>query len=400
MQRRAARLILVALLVAAALAAAYVTWDSHSRSSSAVALANEVDARLDRMTAAVAALGAAQQAYVAPGQQRGDALTRATVLVQQIYDDVGALRRVIRSDEAAPAVLAFGAAMDELVNVDDRAREHLRLEQELMAADLVYTEARQALDALAAPVETIRTAERRHADAERAAVFAREASTAGAVALVSLVALLVLARVPRDARTGAALAPATETVPAVADAPLRAPERREGDRAHDLKGVAAVCTDLARLAGPAALPVALARAARVIDAAGIVVWLGAGEELFPAVGHGYSPAILARLGPISRADDNPTATAWRAAELVVVHADPGRHGAIVAPLFGPSGCFGVLATEVKNGRERDETTQTAVVLIAAQLSTVVAPWPAASDGPGAPAAAPEQASSERTAASA
>jgi hypothetical protein len=283
------------------------------------------------------------------------------------------------------------------VNVDDRAREHLRLEEELMAADLVYTEARQGIEVLNAQLETIRNAERRHGDGERAALIARESSTVGSVALAWLVGLLVLARVPApSSKQPAAVSVVPEPAPAVADAPLRAPEASD----VDLNGVVTVCTELAQVSNPAALPVALAHAARVLDASGLVIWLGAGEELFPAVGHGYSPAILARIGPISRTTENPTALAWRAAEMVVVHAEPGTHGAIVAPLFGPSGCFGVLAAEVRNGRERSAAMQTAAALIAAQLSTVVAPWPAGSHDEAAPAAAPDHGSSERTAASA
>jgi hypothetical protein len=398
MQRRAVRLILVALLVAAGIGAAYITWDNHTQIRQRLALEQEANARIDRMGAAVAALGASQQAYVAPGQQRGDALTRASVLVQQIYDDIGALRRVIQSDEASPALLAFGAAMDGVVNVDDRAREHLRLEQQLMAADLVYTEARQGIEVLNAQLETIRNAERRRADSERAVLFAREASTVGTIALVWLVGLLALVRVPgisREPHVSMSVAPEA-AAPAVANAPLRAPDTSD----VDLNGVVTVCTELAQLSSPAALPVALARAARVLDASGLVIWLGAGEELFPAVGHGYSPAILARIGPVSRTTENPTALAWRAAEMVVVHAEEGTHGAIVAPLFGPSGCFGVLAAEVRNGRERSPGMQTAAALVAAQLSTVVAPWPAASQPQATPAAGSDRDSSERTAASA
>src|SRR5688572_22038899 len=169
MQRRAVRSTLLALLLLTALGAAFVTWDIHVRVRTGLAAEHDIDARLDRMSAATAALGASQQAYVAPGQQRGDALTRASVLVQQIYDETAALRRAVRSNEAPAALLAFGAGMDSLVNVDDRVREHLRQDEELMAADLVYTEARQAIEAMMAHLDSVRAGEGRRLASDRSA---------------------------------------------------------------------------------------------------------------------------------------------------------------------------------------------------------------------------------------
>jgi hypothetical protein len=111
----------------------------------------------------------------------------------------------------------------------------------------------------------------------------------------------------------------------------------------------------------------------------MIVWLGAGEELFPATAHGYGPRALARLGPIARGGDNAAAAAWRTAQLSVVAGGEGANGAIVAPLVGSSGCFGVLTAEVRHGRERNEDTRAVAAMIAAQLSGVVAPWPGPSE---------------------
>jgi hypothetical protein len=52
------------------------------------------------------------------------------------------------------------------------------------------------------------------------------------------------------------------------------------------------------------------------------------------------------------------------------------NGAIVAPMFGPEACVGVLAAEVRHGRELDPGTQAVTAMIAAQLSTVLGAWPA------------------------
>ena len=387
MQRRAVRLTILALLVAGALGAAYITWETHLRLLGGLAAERDVDARIDRMSAATAALGGAQQAYVAPGQQRGDALTRASVLVQQIYDDIAALRRVAQSSEAGPALLAFGQSMDTLVNVDDRARDHLRLEQQLMAADLLYTEARQAIEAMTSQLHGLRETERRSAEAERRALLARQASILATVAVVWFAGVLALVRSPAPREIPVPIETSILPAELLSSAPAVVP-------AIDLGAAAKVCGELARLSSVAGLPATLARTARVLDASGLVVWLGAGEQLFPATGHGYGPRTLARLGPISRGSDNATATAWRTGEMSIVPAGAGANGAIVTPLLAQSGCFGVLAAEVRHGREADEATRAVAAMIAAQLSTLVVPWPGPSESEDPAAAEAEETPSE------
>ena len=106
--------------------------------------------------------------------------------------------------------------------------------------------------------------------------------------------------------------------------------------------------------------------------------MGAGSELFAAAAHGYEPAVLQRIKPIARSADNATAAAWRTDELRIVPADTAGHGAIVAPMLRPGGCVGVLAAETRSGREQDEATQSVATIVASQLASVLAAWPAAS----------------------
>ena len=122
----------------------------------------------------------------------------------------------------------------------------------------------------------------------------------------------------------------------------------------------------------------LVRAAAVLDARGIIVWMGAGEELFPALSFGYDERVIERLGPIPRGASNATAEAWRTARLRTVAADAISHGAIAAPVSGIGGCVGVFASEVRHGREVDPGTQAVAAMIAAQLAGIVSAWPAAS----------------------
>ena len=93
--------------------------------------------------------------------------------------------------------------------------------------------------------------------------------------------------------------------------------------------------------------------------------------------HGYDSRVVSRLGPIGRDADNATAASWRAGQLKVVRGDMMSNGAVVAPMFGPETCIGVLAAEVRHGREEDADARAVTAMLAAQLATAVVAWPAA-----------------------
>jgi hypothetical protein len=137
--------------------------------------------------------------------------------------------------------------------------------------------------------------------------------------------------------------------------------------------MADLCTDFARLLDSQELPALLERGARLIDASGFIVWVGdpLGRELRAALAHGYTPQALARLPAIPRDADNATAAAWREAEIQVVQTNGMSPGALVAPLLTPVGCMGVLAAEVRHGREESESIRALARILAAQLSTLV-----------------------------
>src|SRR4030095_7183646 len=135
-----------------------------------------------------------------------------------------------------------------------------------------------------------------------------------------------------------------------------------------------LCTAISRVTAEQALPDLLARAATLLDAAGVIVWMSAGEELFAVTAHGYDARMLARMGAISLSADNATAAAWRTGEVRTVAGDATTNGAIIAPLFGPTACIGVLTAEVRHGREGDASTRAVTAMLAAQLATAVAAW--------------------------
>ena len=100
--------------------------------------------------------------------------------------------------------------------------------------------------------------------------------------------------------------------------------------------------------------------------------------MFPVLGHGYTPQSLARFGPIARDADNLVANAWRTGRAAMFPGHGTTRGAIVAPMLAPEGCIGVLALESRATWEDDPALPAVVSMIAAQVATQVAAWPAAS----------------------
>lgn len=379
MQKRYARLTVMALLLASGLTAAYFLWAIDQRSNTSVASQAEVSARLARMSETIAGIGAAQQSYVAPGQLDEPWFERTSTLKAQLSNDIEQARASLGSIGAAEALQGLAASTEALMAADARTRQNLQLGQELMASDVIFSDGRNILDAMIAGLRDLQAAEHAYHRAELSALSRQRWIALGATALFWVAGLFALVTIP------AASTPAAESQSARVpgeDSPKTPAEQRprvEPRPSIDLASAASLCTDFSRVTTTAALPDLLGRTARVLDASGVILWMSAGEQLFPVMGHGYRPDMLARLGPIARNADNGAAAAWRTQQLTIVGATgPTDNGAIVAPLFGLHACIGVLAAEVRHGGEYNPATQALATIIAAQLATVVPAWPAPS----------------------
>ena len=91
--------------------------------------------------------------------------------------------------------------------------------------------------------------------------------------------------------------------------------------------------------------------------------------------------MLAQLPGVRRDADNPTAAAFRTAEMKTIPAGDGINGALVVPLMTPEGCAGVLALELRNGGEQATTTRGAATIMGAMLAQLVGPVRAAEPEP-------------------
>jgi hypothetical protein len=124
-----------------------------------------------------------------------------------------------------------------------------------------------------------------------------------------------------------------------------------------------------------ALSPLLERAATLLDAAGIILWMADpdGRELNPVLSHGYPQHLVNRLGTIPRGAENATAAAFRSGVLQTVFSDNGSNGAIAAPLVTSGGCVGVMAVEVRGATEKLDANLAAATIVAAQLASLVGP---------------------------
>ncbi len=147
----------------------------------------------------------------------------------------------------------------------------------------------------------------------------------------------------------------------------------------DLFAVAHLCTELGRVHDTREVEPLLERACRILDAAGLIVWVwdAQGTQLRPALAHGYSDAVLAQLPRVRRDTNNATAAAFRSAEACIVNGSDLVCGAVVVPLMTSVGCVGVLAVELQHRGEQQKSVRALVTILAAQLAMLIGTMPLA-----------------------
>jgi hypothetical protein len=392
MRSRAAKLTLGAATVILFAAAAFFLFTSEKQIAGQRDLVRTFDLRAREATDALADLRVAQQAYVAAGQGIAFWMPRVAATADTAAKAVAALRESAASSTARASLDDAATAIAEFGTVDKRARDYLKSGQELMAADVVFTEGGETAAAAGRQVEAARLAENQAFDASEAALRRQEAmALAGAGVLGALVILgLALARpvermpaVPVTQPLTTAAESRVDRTPALTVDPSELPLRDAAPVAMVaptrvisplLTATAALCTDFGRVNEFEELRALLTRAAQVMEASGLVVWLGntAGGDLRPVLAHGYSEQTIARMPAVPRAGHNAAAAAYRTGALQIVLSQPGGStGAIVAPLLSADGCIGALSVEIKGGGETSDSVQALAAIFAAQLAGVL-----------------------------
>jgi|CXWL01.1.fsa_nt_gi CHASE3 domain sensor protein len=396
MSSRTARASIVGFLLIVGAAGSYVGVDTYQRQAEVFTHERAVLALLDTMLASVNELAVTQRGYFEPAPEGNSSRSsapqfqRVQQLTEELRERLTSLRSLVTEPEAVELVPSLAAALDAFSTTDTRVRTNLANDTYFSAADLVFSASSAELRSVTSALIDLKGLTTQGALAQYDRLRRRTALSAGAVGLVWIFGLLLLVwpgsqNPATDGLAGDPLAQADQGIALVGHTLLAsaAPEVQHQARpAVDLEAAANVCVSMAKATSAADLRELMAAASSAVGASGMVLWLGAGEELFPVLGHGYDPKMLARIGPLAREASNATAIAWRNAETQIVPGDQGRAGAVVVPLISAQGCIGVLSAEVPSGHERDATTRSVTVLFAAQLATIVAAWPEPSAGAG------------------
>ncbi len=413
MRSRAARFTLGAVAWIAFGAAAYFLIQSEKQIGQMQAALRAFDLHAREAADALADLRASQQAYVAAGQGVTFWTGKVASTIDTATATIAALGQAATSAETRSALDEASRALAEFSAVDKRARDYIKTEQQLMAADVVFTEGSETAVKAARRVEDARLAEHQALDASQAARRKQEAQALAAAAALAAVVIVLLLPAGKSKLEGASATDTPTDTPAVAGtgwlaeaaraagAPAAAAPAAAGDELQlrgslegpspyvpsrpagpVLKAAAQLCTDFGRVSDLEELRALLARAADVMDASGLVVWLGdrAGGDLRPVLTHGYSPQTIARMPNVPRSANNAAAAAYRAGKLQIVLAQPGSaNGAIVAPLLAAEGCIGALSAEIRGGGETSDSVQALATIFPAHPAGVRATPPEANE---------------------
>ena len=318
MRSRAARFTFGAVAWIAFGAAAYFLSQSEKHIAQMQAALRAFDLHAREASDALADLRASQQAYVAAGQGVAFWTGKVATTVETAAATIAALGRATTSAGARAALDEASRTLAEFSAVDQRARDYLKTEQPLMAADVVFTEGGETAVKAARQVEDARLAEHQALDASEAARRTEEAQALAAAAALAAVVIALLLPAGKIAESGLEGESAADTPAAAgtswlaeaaraAGAPPPAAPAAAGDElllrgnVEDpapyvpsrpagpvLRAAAQLCTDFGRVSDLEELRTLLARAADVMDASGLVVWLGdrAGGDLRPVLAHG------------------------------------------------------------------------------------------------------------------
>lgn len=399
MRRKLFRIALLVVFLGVGIASGSHAFLTGERIAESRRAAHAFDAHAWALALSLADLRAAQQAYVAIGQDRAYWMADVAERIRDVTAGLSDLSAESTRPDAGDALAEATSLVAALDRMDVLARDHAEAGEDVMASDLIFADGLELSRSAADQIERARLAEREARDDELGAREQSQVLAVGAALGASVVFALLLSPLPAP-RSPAGSVPASPDDRAAADPTSTLAEGRlfldlDAERnggtpatepepgpsatpAPDLRLAADLCTDLGRSANAAELPPLLARAAQLLNASCIIIWVrdGTGNALRPAIAHGYPPAALARLGTIPCDGDNAVAAAYRDGHMQVITGNAESPGAIVAPLASSEDRPGVLSLEVNDRWETSDAVQSTATIIAAQLATLCAADPA------------------------
>ena len=232
-------------------------------------------------------LRASLYAYVAPGQGVPFWSRRSEQLLDSLRQHVVTLdAAAAQSGESLAETLD---AVDQLAAAERRSREYARRGETLLAGDVVFTEVRGVLAAATDQIYTARAGLAAAHD-RRISTLRREQAIMGAAAVIAWIAIALLLVTPAKAEPAKDPNAWREELAQTIKKPVpKEPERtkpvepleplgplRPAEPSVSLRSiqtVSEICADLSSLGDAGALSGALDRAATVMGASGVIVWI-------------------------------------------------------------------------------------------------------------------------------
>lgn len=332
----------------------------------------------------LANLRASLHAYVVPGQGLAFWTTRATGQLETLREQLLTLDNALTASGGSPADALDG--VDPLAAAERRARTYAERGESLLAADVIFTEIRDLMASAADEIAAARQSLHRDREQHLAGVRQEQAALALVVAVLWLTIALALVPVvpaalkdPGEWRQSLAVALKKPAEPVAAAEPVEPVEPVKPVEPVEpavpvtaLANVGEICSDLSALSDAGALPAALERAAAVLGASGVIMWVAStdGGTLSPVATHGFDARLVARIGRVARESSNLTAAAFRDNAARVSPPTASTPAAVAVAMCGPSGPVGVLSAELQAGRPADDACVALATIFAAQLATL------------------------------
>ncbi len=355
-----------------------------------------IDRSAEDAAAALASLRASLHAYVAPGQGLAFWSSRATAQLDTFREKLLALDTAIAASGGSLADSLDG--VDQLSTAEKRARLYADRGDSLLAGDVIFTEIRDLMSLASDQIAAARQSLQRHREQQLAGLRQEQAVVAlAAVALWLIIAIVLLpvapavAKDPNEWRQNLAVAlkkPAEPVAAVEAVEPVKPVEPAEpAVPVTAIASVGEICSDLSTLSDVGALSGALGRAADLLGASGVIVWVASndGGTLTPVAMHGFDARLVARIGKVARESSNLTAAAFRDNTARISASTAEMPAAVAVAMCGPSGPVGVLSVELRAGREADDGCVAMATIFAAQLATLAFPVAAPKASPQAAA---------------
>jgi hypothetical protein len=365
------RFLLAVAAIALASFAAYRVLDDERRLAGDVTSTRAIELSSEVALATVEELKATLHAYVAPGQGLPFWAARAGLLLDRLR---GSLLELDKAASAAGGSIAEALdASDRLAAAEQRARDHVRSGQALLAGEVIFNESRDLLEGLRLQIARGRDQIASAASARQTEIRREQMLLiGGAVGVLALVMLLLVPIGPQSP-----VLSRQPTVDGPQSSPVLAPAAAV-EATAPIQDLASLCSEIAAVTESSQLEPLLVRARSVLNARGVIVWLSSPDrlELHSAAASGYDARVVARLGPIHRETSNLTADAFRENMPRTSAATGTTAAALAVPLPSPDGPAGVFSAELAAGMGIDDAKLAAARVIAAQLGALLGSIPA------------------------